>query len=242
MKIITLGTSPGKPTLGKSFSAILIESQKGNFLFDCGEGTAWRLQEQSDDMNSIDAVIISHFHPDHVTGIYMVLQMLYLGKRTKPLTIYLPEQVERFEQTLHLFYLFKEKFHFNLHFRLMENLDKDYPFITPIQNSHLIDYKTRIEELKESICLKSYSFTFTQDNKKIHYTSDIKEIKHLDDSDKDLIIIDALHPDGNKIYNLIKHNTKKYILTHGISQKLQQLIQKSDLKVEIADDKKIYSV
>ncbi|MBC8384908.1 MAG: MBL fold metallo-hydrolase, partial [Candidatus Cloacimonetes bacterium] len=78
MNIRILGSASGLPTPGKNHSAVYVHSNDSNILFDCGEGTAKQLLRYKLDHNHLDAIVISHFHPDHISGLYMVLQMLYL--------------------------------------------------------------------------------------------------------------------------------------------------------------------
>ncbi|PID28996.1 MAG: hypothetical protein CSB55_02710 [Candidatus Cloacimonadota bacterium] len=242
MKISTLGTSSGNPEPGRCFSAVSVETGDNVILFDCGEGISWRLKEIKAEINLIDAIVISHFHPDHVTGIYMLLQMFCLNGRKKDLIVFLPEQSERFEKTLPLFYLFKETFPFKSVFENVENISSFYPFIEIFKNSHLSGYKQRVKDAGESNLLNSYSFSVRENDKIFYYTSDIKNFEGIDFSDKNLVIADAFHPDGEELYELIKQNPGKFILTHGISSKLDGLIKKEKLKAEFADDKKIYLI
>ena len=81
MRYQILGSASGNPELGLHHSAYYIHTSQNRYLFDCGEGTAQQLLAQNLADEELDAIVISHYHPDHVVGIFMVLQMFYLRQR-----------------------------------------------------------------------------------------------------------------------------------------------------------------
>ena len=68
-------------------------------LFDCGEGTRFRLEEAGYDYASLRHVAISHAHPDHCALVHLIQSMLcsgYWGKtRPSEIAVYCPDQIER---------------------------------------------------------------------------------------------------------------------------------------------------
>ena len=94
MRFIILGSGPGIPQMDKNLSSIYVQTEHANLLLDCGDGCAKRLLQLGKSGDHLDAVLISHYHPDHIAGIFMLLQMLYLQDRRKALTIYVPERPE----------------------------------------------------------------------------------------------------------------------------------------------------
>ena len=234
-----LGSSPGLPTLGRSHSAFWCRVYNRNILFDCGEGTARRLLEFGMDIDFLDAIIISHLHPDHSAGIFMVLQMFHLQKRVKPLTIYLPEELKSFSAMMNIFYLFPDRFGFAVILSDVRSLNDQYPEILPQANSHLLSYKDYIKQKNHPNPMISYSFLIRTGEKVILYTSDIDNTEPLTEfiKEADIVIIDALHPSREDISTIIKQPGKMVILIHGISAELEAHLETNHYSnVIIAED------
>jgi ribonuclease BN (tRNA processing enzyme) len=65
MELTVLGKSPSWQDSGGACSGYLISEQGFMLMLDCGSGTFAKMREQID-YRDIDAVLISHMHPDHV--------------------------------------------------------------------------------------------------------------------------------------------------------------------------------
>jgi ribonuclease Z len=90
-EIIPLGTSSATPTRFRALSATALVRAGRILLFDCGEGTQFRLMDARLNRMRIDAVFISHLHGDHFFGLPGLLTSLSLHRRTEALTIVGPE-------------------------------------------------------------------------------------------------------------------------------------------------------
>ena len=69
-------------------------------LFDCGEGTQFRLIEAGLKHSRLDAICISHLHGDHYFGLMGILSTLALLKREAPLTLVGPAGLEAILEAL----------------------------------------------------------------------------------------------------------------------------------------------
>lgn len=240
MRIKILGSASGMPTLGKHGACVWINFADKNILLDCGEGTSKQMLRNKLDKNVIDAIAISHYHPDHVIGLFMVLQMLYLQNRKKSITVYLPEKIDEFEKILNYFYTFPLRCTFELNLALTSEINKDYKQITVIPSDHLHNLKNFIDEHKFSNELLSYSFLVNENGKHFLYTSDIWHTDYFKEylGYLDLLIIDALHPEAREIISVSSNTKARIILTHGISQELEKIIFSSNdnNKFEVADE------
>lgn len=76
MKLTVIGCWGGYPAPGGATSAYLIEKENFTLLLDVGSGSLSKLQNYADVMD-IDAVVLSHYHHDHVADIG-VLQYAWL--------------------------------------------------------------------------------------------------------------------------------------------------------------------
>jgi len=96
MRIITLGTGAGRPTLKRSSSAVGLEYEGETFLFDCGEGTQLQLMKTPFKWGKLKAVFIGHLHGDHVNGLPGLLGTLSLSDREAGLQVFGPTGIRRF--------------------------------------------------------------------------------------------------------------------------------------------------
>lgn len=225
MKAKILGSASGMPSYGKHHAALWVCVNQQNILFDCGEGTAQKLLLNKLDGDCLDSICISHFHPDHLSGIFMVIQMLYLQKRTTTLKIFLPESIERFLEMMECMYLFRDKLSYEIAFFDIKEVSKHYNFITPIYSDHLSSYK-EISEDRTNSC-RAYSFKIISEDRNFFYTSDVSSLDNIIDQigDVSTLIVDALHPPAQDIISLPKFTSAKIILNHGISDQLNKILQ-----------------
>jgi len=220
MKLTITGSGSGKPTAGKNLSSLLLQQEEHLLLLDCGEPIARILAERNLDVNKIEAVVITHFHPDHSSGIYMLLQLFHIRKRTRKLKLFLPENVELFKATLPLYYLFVENFPFKLEILDIQNLNKHYNWLTIIPTDHLQKYKEIIATTNSGNKMQSFSI-FCKGEKSLLYTSDLGSMKPVMSAieQAEVVVIDALHPSHKQLWKLILSG-KRVILTHGLNAEL----------------------
>ena len=74
-------------------------SDEERILFDCGEGTRFRLEAAGYGYASLRHVAISHAHPDHCTLVHLIQSVYCFGfwgsHRNPELQVYCPDQIER---------------------------------------------------------------------------------------------------------------------------------------------------
>jgi len=224
-----LGSGSAAASIQKSHSCLWLEDEQ--LLIDCGEGATQKLM-RFDLLDSLKSVVISHFHPDHVTGIFTLLQTMHIHKRRDSLNIYLPESIAQFKETLKMFYIDISKFSFECCFLQVEEIVHEFGVI-PIPTSHL----RRYNNLKNAC--KSYSFYFPETG--FVFSSDVNSLEFLKQVDnKGVIVLDGLHPDADEILLLGSETKSRIILTHGLSLKLEKKISTTN-RFEIADENKKYN-
>lgn len=98
-KLIILGAGT---SINKNPSGYLLQHENKNYLIDCSEGIRQRLEKVNVDYFDIDAVFISHFHPDHFNVETLIQSQMvrnYREKKDKTLKIYGPPEIgERLEK------------------------------------------------------------------------------------------------------------------------------------------------
>ena len=88
---ITLGTMGGPiPSPTRSQPANLLRTGNASILIDVGDGTLEQLAKVGVPATSIDAVIISHLHFDHIGGLFAFLGLYQQVRVQRELTIYGP--------------------------------------------------------------------------------------------------------------------------------------------------------
>ena len=105
LQITFLGTTGSIPTPSRSLPAIAVKRGKELLLFDCGEGTQFRMTQAHLSPMKLDAIFITHLHGDHFLGLAGLVQTLSLMDRTRPLEVYCPagerERVDAYLQIPH---------------------------------------------------------------------------------------------------------------------------------------------
>ena len=85
--VIPLGTASALPAAGRHLPAFALERKGRVWLFDCGEGTQYRLKAAGLKRTRVDGIFITHFHGDHWYGLLGLLSSLQLLERTDPVTL-----------------------------------------------------------------------------------------------------------------------------------------------------------
>lgn len=95
IKVAVLGSGVwlGNRREEKRGPGFLVEAGGKKILVDCAAGTNYQLAKAGVDSGTIDAVLITHLHPDHVAGLVPLLGEMYLNGRKKNLEIYGPKHL-----------------------------------------------------------------------------------------------------------------------------------------------------
>lgn len=73
---------------GRLFPSFHIESQSATLLLDCGPTALLAMKRMALDPDRLDAVLISHFHGDHIGGVpFLELELGIMRGRKRPLTV-----------------------------------------------------------------------------------------------------------------------------------------------------------
>ena len=90
-----LGNNGPYPAPGGACSGYLLQSDSGDtrILIDCGPGVLSRMMAE-DCLDTLDAVVLSQLHYDHMSDMLPMQYALQLNPRKKPLPVYAPEEPE----------------------------------------------------------------------------------------------------------------------------------------------------
>lgn len=73
-RLTLLGTGTCQIEFERRASSVLLELEGGYILFDCGHGVVQRLLDVGVRHYQIQHVVLSHFHPDHVSDLIPLMQ------------------------------------------------------------------------------------------------------------------------------------------------------------------------
>jgi len=103
MEITILGSGTATPSLERNASGLVVRTSHLCILVDIGPGTIRRMCEAGIDSNQIDAIFITHFHPDHVSDLVPFLfasNYAFGPVREEPFSLIGPVGLEQFYSRL----------------------------------------------------------------------------------------------------------------------------------------------
>src|SRR6056297_3270004 len=96
MEAFVLGSGGMMPLPHRHLTSVLLRREGELFLFDCGEGTQVSLRALNLKWKKISAILISHTHADHVTGLPGMLMLSSQVDREEPLYIIGPPRIAEY--------------------------------------------------------------------------------------------------------------------------------------------------
>ena len=103
-KLIILGSANAIPDEKHENTHLALAGEKCQFLIDCVGNPLVRLRQAGLNVNDLTGMILTHFHPDHVSGVPSLLMSLWLLGRQTPLNIYgLHHTLDRVEKVMSLY-------------------------------------------------------------------------------------------------------------------------------------------
>jgi ribonuclease Z len=100
-KVIILGTSNAIASSEHENTHMVVVGEERTVLVDCVSSPLLRLEKAGLDFNDLTDLIVTHFHPDHVSGVPLLLMDMWLMGRKRPLNVYgLHHTLDRVEQLM----------------------------------------------------------------------------------------------------------------------------------------------
>jgi ribonuclease BN (tRNA processing enzyme) len=99
MKFTVLGSGTGVPSLERSSPAYLLQANGQEILIDCGSGALKQLLQAGTSHSAIDAVFLTHTHPDHIGDLAPLIHGLKCTpnfRREKSLQLFGPPGFKQF--------------------------------------------------------------------------------------------------------------------------------------------------
>jgi ribonuclease Z len=92
-ELIVLGTAASVPDADHDTVGLVLRGPDWAVLIDCGGSPLHKLARIGVTREEIQAVILTHRHADHIYGLPMLVQGLWLGGREPPLPVHGPAEV-----------------------------------------------------------------------------------------------------------------------------------------------------
>jgi ribonuclease Z len=90
-ELLLLGTGAALTDGSREPTMLALRGASGTVLIDCGSNPLRRLQQLGVPLASVQRLILTHSHPDHLAGLPLLIEMLWLGGRHEPLPIHGPD-------------------------------------------------------------------------------------------------------------------------------------------------------
>lgn len=87
-ELIVLGTANSVPSPEHANTHMAVLGDAGTILIDCVGTAVVRLEQAGIRLDDVKDLILTHFHPDHVSGVPLLLMNMWLLGRNVPLRIY----------------------------------------------------------------------------------------------------------------------------------------------------------
>ena len=103
-KLIILGSSNAIASNDSENTHMVLVGQERIVMVDCVNNPIRRLEQADVDFMDLTDLILTHFHPDHVSGVPILLMDMWLRGRQKPVNIYgLHYTLDRVEQLMAMY-------------------------------------------------------------------------------------------------------------------------------------------
>lgn len=89
-ELLLLGTGASLGDGSREPTMLAVRGATTTVLIDCGANPVRQLQRLSVPLHSIDRLILTHSHPDHTSGFPLLMEMLWLAGRQRPLPVHGP--------------------------------------------------------------------------------------------------------------------------------------------------------
>jgi ribonuclease BN (tRNA processing enzyme) len=95
MRLTIIGCGDAFGAGGSLQTSFHVRAGRKSFLIDCGASTLIGMRRLGFEPNDIGTVFVSHLHGDHFGGLpWLLVDAIYVGKRTRPLTVTGPKGIE----------------------------------------------------------------------------------------------------------------------------------------------------
>lgn len=218
--IVFLGTADGHANARRNHAALLLRAGGKQILLDAGQSCSQTLKRLGIGFEELDAVVITHTHTDHVGGLPMLLQAMWLERRRRRLPIWLPQAAIRpLRAWLAACYLFPERLSFEVCWQALgQPMRIGNVRIYPVRNSHLDSTRVEFGKKYPRVGYESFSLRVQTPRARFAYSGDIGSVSDLEalcQQPLDLLITELAHVPAADVTALIrKCNLRRVVVSH----------------------------
>ena len=158
-----LGSLGGMPMPYRNLSATLLNFKGRKIIIDCGEGTQVSMRIVGWGFKSVDVIMITHCHGDHIVGLPGILETIGNSGRLEPLTIIGPQGITEVVNSLRVIAKYLP-----YDINIIEN-PREVNLNVTKENINVVEEKGEIKlttlEVEHSSPCIGYSFYFRRDRK-----------------------------------------------------------------------------
>jgi len=241
MKLMITGCGDAFGSGGRLNTCFHVRSGETGFLIDCGATALPSLKRAGFSTNDVDTIYISHLHGDHFGGLpFLLIDALFIAKRTKPLTLVGPAALEA-------------RFHIACEamFPLVTENQREFDLIFEPLSADKATKTGAVSvtpfEVKHYSGAPSYALRFALEDKILAFTGDSGWVDTLIEAgrDADLYIMECYQYDKPLDMHLdyltiLRHldaiNAKKVLLSHMSDAMLARREDVRDGRCSLAED------
>ena len=165
-QIIILGSGFAVPSSEHENTHMLLRTAQRTVLIDCASNPMQRLPQAGVNFDEISDIVVTHFHPDHVSGLPILLMGMWLSGRKKPLNLYgLTYTIERTKTMMDLFDWQNWPGFYEMNFISLD--EKEYQPV--LQDDSIKIFSSPVKHLIPTIGLR---VEFLLENKSMTYSCD----------------------------------------------------------------------
>lgn len=238
MKLKLIGT--GSIAATERSACSLIDEK---ILIDCGNGNVKTLVEQGVDVNSIEAILITHLHTDHFFDLPFFILLKNFNNSQTITKIYCPKGTEKIIEHLCNDYVAGQA---NVFEKWKNNAKVEFIEFDTLKNKEVVTgYYTNSYLVEHGDLKPAYGYIIRKENKAIGFSGDSTYCENINVivKNSDIAVLDMSFPEKNKthmgvgdIENISNIFNKKIVATHmGIQarklakeKKIKNLIIPSD--------------
>lgn len=231
-RVHCLGTGDGWPCAERHHSSYLFELAGACALIDCGESVCRSLAARKFDWHRLDAIVLSHTHADHLGGLFMLLQGLWLEGRTRALTLHLPgHAIEPLQRMLRHGYLFDELLRFKLRFvplRAERSFKIGGVKFTPFPTSHLDRLRRKFPKVGP-VRFEAFSFLLESAGRRIVHSADLgapADLLPLLRKPVDLLVCELAHFEADELFACLRDHTIRQVAFVHVARRFRARLSK----------------
>jgi ribonuclease BN (tRNA processing enzyme) len=227
------GVGDGWPCADRNHSSFLYRFGKVTLLIDCGESVSGSFKATGLDYDTIDRILVSHLHCDHIGGFFMLMQGFWLEQRQKDLPVHMPaEGIAPVRAMLNAACIFDELYAFRLFFEALaigQPVVTQNVRVTPFRSSHL-------DSLRESFQAKypqpfaAFCFLLESDRLRVGHSADIgapEDLAPLVEKPLDLLVCELSHFKPEDLFNYLKGRPIKRIVFIHVARRYWECLEET---------------